>query len=79
MLPPQAVAGLLAMGTNVLLLQPMVTLVPDRLWRDSPSGELMVGSGLFPTCQGFLPRADPRGLEVPQVMVTGDFAGSGDI
>lgn len=76
---PRPWAGLLAVGTNVLLFQPTVTLVPGRLCGDSPSEELMVGSGLFPTCQGFLPLTIPRGLEVHQVMVTGDFAGSGDI
>lgn len=66
------------MGTHVLLLQPTVTLLPGQVCRYSPSEELVVGFRLFPICQGFLPLAVPRGLEVHKVMVTGDFAGSGD-
>ena len=34
---PRPWAGLLAMGTHVLLLQPVVTLVPGQLCGDSPS------------------------------------------
>lgn len=67
------------MGTNVFLLQTVVTLMPGQLCRDSPLEELVVRFGLFTTCQSLLSLAIPRGLEVHQVMVTGDFAGSGDI
>lgn len=65
------------MRTSVLLLQPAVTLVPGELCRDSPLVELAVGFGLFP--RGFLPLIIPRSLEVPWVVVSGDFAGSSGI
>lgn len=39
--------------------------------------KLVLGSGMFPTLQGFLPLSS-LALEVPQPMVIGDFEGSGD-
>lgn len=74
-LPPQAVGRDAGHGDPC----PRAPAHDDtRAWPDL-RGQPFGGSGLFPTCQGLLPHVNPRGLEVRQVMVTGDFAGSGDI